>query len=203
MIIVKLKYAATFLICGLLPGLALAYTPTDGDIIFQSSASAQSAAVEKATHSPLSHIGIIFMREGQAFVLEAVGPVKYTPLAEWEAGGVGGHYSIRRLRQPLPAATMDKVRAAGEALLGRPYDFLFGWSDNTVYCSELVWKAYQRGAHIEVGHLQTLRDFDLSDPVIAALVRQRYGKKTPPLDAPVISPAAVFASEKMVTVEEH
>ena len=190
------------LLC-LLASAARAYEPADGDIIFQRSPSPQSAAVERATHSPLSHTGIIFLRHGQPFVLEAVGPVKYTSLETWKQDGVGGHYIIERLRQPLPAATMAKVRAAGEALLGRPYDVLFGWSDDRVYCSELVWKAYQRGAGIEVGHLQTLRDFDLGDPVVAALVHERYGDKSPPLDEPVISPAAVHDAELLVTVEQH
>jgi hypothetical protein len=198
-----LKYCLVAVAMCLLHSPTLAYTAADGDIIFQSSPSPQSAAVEKATHSALSHTGIIFLRQGQPFVLEAVGPVKYTPLADWEADGVGGHYIIRRLRQPLDAATMSKVRAAGEALLGRPYDILFGWSDDTLYCSELVWKAYQRGANLEIGKLQTLRAFDLSDPVVARLVHARYGNHTPPLDAPVISPAAVFASEQLETVSEH
>lgn len=180
---------------------ALAYEPADGDIAFQSSEGRQAVAVARATHSPIGHTGIIFIRDGKPWVLEAVGPVQYTPLPAWEARGVGGHYQIMRLRQPLSPEVMQKVRLAGEALLGRPYDFLFGWSDEAVYCSELVWKAYQRGAGISVGHLQTLRDFDLSDPAIAPLVRERFHGHEPPLDQPVISPAAVAASEDLVEVD--
>ncbi len=38
------------------------YQPKDGDIIFQSSQSSQSKAVEQATNSPYSHMGIIFIK---------------------------------------------------------------------------------------------------------------------------------------------
>ncbi len=33
-------------------GIASAYTPKEGDIVFQTSLSSQSIAIQKATHSP-------------------------------------------------------------------------------------------------------------------------------------------------------
>jgi hypothetical protein len=52
----------------------------DGDIIFQTSQSAQSIAIQKATHSKYSHMGIIFFRGGKPYVYEAIKIVQYTPL---------------------------------------------------------------------------------------------------------------------------
>ena len=43
-----------------------------GDIIFHTSKSAQSLVIQKATHSPYSHMGMIVMKQGQALVLEAI-----------------------------------------------------------------------------------------------------------------------------------
>jgi len=40
------------------------YQPHDGDIIFQVSKSAQSRAIQLATKSKYSHVGIVFMRDG-------------------------------------------------------------------------------------------------------------------------------------------
>ena len=57
----------------------------DGDIIFQTSLSQQSHAIQLATHSKYSHCGLIFKRKSgvdEWCVLEAVQPVKWTPLAE-------------------------------------------------------------------------------------------------------------------------
>jgi len=68
-----------------------------GDLIFQQSRSAQSLAIQKATHSPYSHMGMIVIRDGAAFVIEAAGKVGYRPLAEWILQGERGHYVIKRL----------------------------------------------------------------------------------------------------------
>lgn len=38
----------------------------DGDIIFHTSRSAQSVAIQRATHSPCSHVGVVFIRDRQA-----------------------------------------------------------------------------------------------------------------------------------------
>ena len=60
--------------------------------------SSQSLAIQRATHSPYSHMGLVLYRDGRAFVLEAVATVRYTPLAEWIDRGVGRHFVVRRLR---------------------------------------------------------------------------------------------------------
>ncbi|MCX8579666.1 hypothetical protein J3U35_09450 [Gilliamella sp. B2717] len=59
------------------------YQPKDGDIIFQSSQSSQSKAVEQATNSPYSHMGIIFIKNGKPYVFEAGSKVAYTPLTSY------------------------------------------------------------------------------------------------------------------------
>lgn len=52
----------------------------DGDIILRSE---QSAAIQRATHSPYSHVGVIIFRDGKAHVFEAISTVQYTPRARW------------------------------------------------------------------------------------------------------------------------
>jgi len=47
--------------------------------------------------------------------------------------------------------------------------------------------------------VQELREFDLSDPVVKSKMRERYGSRVP-LDEPVISPGAQFASPLLTTV---
>ena len=48
---------------------ALATSLRDGDIIFHTSRSAQSAAIQLATHSRHSHVGLILFRDGKPYVL--------------------------------------------------------------------------------------------------------------------------------------
>tara|TARA_B110000285_G_C15090362_1_gene598725 strand:- start:144 stop:986 length:843 start_codon:yes stop_codon:yes gene_type:complete len=176
----------------------------NGDIIFQTSKSNQSKAIQLATKSKYSHMGIIYENDGQFFVYEAVQPVKLTPLTEWINRGENGHYVIKRLKnadQILTNSTMTKMKQIGEQFKGKPYDIYFEWSDDKIYCSELVWKIYQQATNIEIGQLEQLSDFDLSDNIVKAKMKERYGSNIP-MDEKVISPAAMFNSDKLITIEE-
>lgn len=53
----------------------------EGDIVFQISRSAQSLAVQRATGSRYSHMGMVLMRGGQPCVFEAVSVVRCTAVA--------------------------------------------------------------------------------------------------------------------------
>jgi hypothetical protein len=181
------------------------YEARNGDIVFQTSRSAQSLAIQLATKSPYSHMGIVYLRDGAPFVFEAVQPVKLTPLESWIDRGERGHFVVKRLRDAdtvLTASTLQSMRVAGEALTGKDYDLFFEWSDERIYCSELVWKIFERGAGIRLGELETMADFDLSHPTIQAKVKERFGERVP-LDEVVVSPAAIFSADNLVTVYEN
>lgn len=184
-------------------GAVHAVTLNDGDIVFHTSRSAQSVAVQRATGSRYSHMGIVLMRDGKPFVFEAVSTVRYTPLAQWTARGNGGHYVVKRLRDAdklLTPGAVARLHARTADFAGRPYDLTFEWSDGRIYCSELVWKLYQRALGVRIGELQKIREFNLGDPAVRAKMRERYGDKVP-MDEPVISPVAMFDSPLLVTVE--
>jgi len=179
----------------------------DGDIIFQTSRSAQSQAIQTATHSAYSHCGLIFRTDTgdrEWLVLEAVQPVKWTPLDSWIARGEGGHFVIKRCETDpeLPEPMLGSLKIAGEKYVGKDYDQNFGWSDDRIYCSELVWKVYHQVTGLDLGELQRLGDFDLSDPLVQKKLKERYGDKLP-LDEPVISPARIFESDLLHTVIEQ
>jgi hypothetical protein len=70
----------------------------NGDIIFQTSKSSQSKAIQLATNSEYSHMGLIYETNGQLFVYEAVQPVKLTKLDEWIKRGENSHYVVKRLK---------------------------------------------------------------------------------------------------------
>jgi uncharacterized protein YycO len=174
----------------------------DGDIIFHTSRSAQSAAIQRATKSRYSHMGMILHRDGKPFVFEAVSTVKFTPLAQWTARGEGGRYVVKRWREAetkLDAAGTVRLRERAQAMTGKRYDLTFEWSDARIYCSELVWKAYERAFGVRIGETQQLADFDLADPAVKAKLRERYGSAVP-LRETVISPQAMFDSPLLTTV---
>ncbi|NVO32738.1 YiiX family permuted papain-like enzyme [Hymenobacter lapidiphilus] len=175
----------------------------NGDLIFQTSQSAQSRAIQLATHSEYSHRGVLFQKNGKWRVFEAVQPVSETSLAAWVARGKNGQFVVKRLRDAetvLTPPVLRKLRATGEQYRGRNYDLYFGWSDERIYCSELLWKMYQQATGREIGQLQRLRESDLSHPAVQAKMRERYGNKLP-LDERVISPVRMLESPELVTVQ--
>jgi len=177
----------------------------DGDIIFQTSQSSQSAAIQLATHSKYSHMGMIFLQNGRPYVFEAIRTVQFTPLDQWIDRGKNGKYIIKRLQNAnslITPQSIEKLKAVASTFKGKPYDLTFEWSDDSIYCSELVWKIYERGIGIQIGHLKKLRDFDLSNATVRNKMKERYGDKIP-MDETVVSPGDMFSSKLLQVVIEN
>jgi len=178
------------------------YRPQNGDLIFHTSTSEQSAAIQAVTGSPITHVGIVWLDDGVPRVLEAVGPVKATDLQEWIARGKDGRYAVKRLApaaEPPTEADWQRLHAEYERLRGKPYDPCFAWDDDAMYCSEFVYKAYRRGLRIMLTNPRPLTRYDLSDPAVQTLIARtcpegldEYGW--------VVAPVDLYTSPKLVTV---
>jgi hypothetical protein len=143
----------------------------EGDVIFQTSRSQQSRAILLASRSLYTHMGIL-KRAGDGWVVvEAVGPVKETPLDEWIARGKFGRYSLYRPKE-LSEAQTAKIFAAAEALYGRPYDIHFSFDNDAIYCSELVSLAFG-DAGIALGERQKIADLAISAGIVRHLIASR------------------------------
>ncbi len=174
----------------------------EGDIVFQSFSSSQTKAIKMATKSKFSHMGIILNQNGTLMVYEAVGPVKFTFINTWIDRDPDRHFVLKRLKNSekiLTKENLRKLEIVASFLKGKPYDFVFNWSDEKIYCSELVWKIYDRALSIRVGRLRKLIDFDLSSPDVQMKLKERYPKGVP-LEETAVSPQDVFQSENLVTV---
>jgi len=177
----------------------------DGDLIFQTSLSNQSKAIQLATNSKYSHCGLIYKRGREFYVFEAIQPVSLTPMDEWIARGEGGRFVVKRLKnfeQVLTPPALERMKLIGDDWLGKSYDLAFEWSDDKLYCSELVWKIYQRGAKVEIGKLERLKDFNLANKEVQQKLEERYGADIPMNDQ-VISPVAIFESDLLMTVKTN
>ena len=174
----------------------------NGDIIFQTSTSRQSKAIQIATSSKYSHMGIIYTKGSDYFVYEAVQPVKLTPIEDWIERGENSHFVVKRIKkadQILTNENLQRMKSVGDKYSGKDYDSYFEWSDKKIYCSELVWKIYKEALDLEIGKLQKLSDFKLTDKNVKAKLKERYGNNIP-FNELVISPSSIFESEKLFTV---
>lgn len=175
----------------------------DGDIIFQSSQSNQSKAIELATKSPYSHMGIIFIKNGKPYVFEAASKVVYTPFDKWVNRGKNRKYIIKRLKDhTLSQKEIANLKRVAHSFENKPYDIWFGWDDKYIYCSELVWKIYNKALNLKIGQLQRIKDFNLSASAVKQKLTERYGDKIPYQET-VISPVAIFNSPLLITVDQH
>lgn len=174
----------------------------EGDMIFQTSQSKQCEAVRIATNSKFSHCGIVFVEKDKKYVFEAVQPLKYTPLETWITHGKDNHFVVTRLKNAakiLNTKTIQKMKDYAKGLNNKDYDLYFDWSDDKIYCSELIWKIYKNGAGIELCPLQKLKDFNLEDPRVRAILEERYGN-TIPLEEDVVAPSDLENSKIVTTI---
>ena len=173
----------------------------NGDIIFHSSQTHQSRAIQLATNSPYSHVGIMYEEKGEWLVYEAISTVQSTPLKKWIARGKNKHYVVKRLKDKdlLTQENLAKMKAVGRKYNGKAYDMQFDWSDNQLYCSELVWKIYDQALGVELGELQQIKTLNLDDALVKQKIKERFNS-TLPLEQWVISPARMFDCKKLETV---
>jgi len=174
----------------------------NGDIIFQTSFGHQSDLVSLVTQSPFTHCGIIANQNGNLLVIEANSTVKITPFKEWISGGKDEKYVVMRLKKIdlyLKNLDSDKAQKAIKSFLNKPYDSQFLWSDEKLYCSELVWKIYKESTDLPLCPLRKLKEYDLSLPEVKAELSKRYGNNIP-LNELMVSPADLAASDELTMI---
>ena len=177
----------------------------DGDMIFQTSQSAQCEAVRIATNSKFSHCGIILIMNDKKMVFEAVQPVKLTQIEDWITHGKDNKYLVKRLKNSksiLTALTLQKMKDYGHNFLNKDYDGYFNWSDDQIYCSELIWKIYKNAANVELCNLAKLKSFNLTNEKVKTILNQSYGKNIP-LEENVVAPSQIVNSEILETIFDN
>ena len=171
----------------------------DGDIVFHESTSVVAPVIRLGQRSRWTHCGIIFFEDGRPYVYEALDPVRKTPLDRWLARG-GGNSKVMRLKEPLSDKEMKAVKREARAMLGRHYDTVFAWDDGRIYCSELVWKAYDRGAGIRLCEPTSVRKMGLDNRLVRFLAAKKIGKDRVDGisgDEPLVTPAQIAKSGKL------
>ncbi len=163
----------------------------EGDVLFQHFDSRLCDMIRDVTGSQLTHCGLVVYRAGKPYVLEAKSPaVSYVPLDEWFAQGWKGYYAHFRPKGISPEKIAQVVKRTDE-LLGKTYDLQYEMGDEKIYCSELIYKGFLRGAGVEIGRKQRLGD--LKWQAHEAFIRLLAGGKLP-LDRMMVTPATVAAS---------
>ena len=174
------------------------YVPQEGDFVFQSLPHGDLVdAIEGASHSKYSHVGMVIRKNNEWFVREAIGPVIDTPIQEWiHRGRIHQAFDAYRLRAPLQAVVPDLIKAS-EAFLGRPYDFRYRMDDEAIYCSELLYKSMLSASGLRLGKLQKLSELDWR-PYRTTIEKYEGGKV--PQDRLMITPRSLSEASALQVV---
>ncbi len=162
----------------------------EGDIVFQHIDEPMGELIVGVTRSPYSHCGIVTWRDGRPWVLEAAGPVRLTPLERWIARGHRGWFTQVRPRKLDPGQIAAAV-TTGMAFMHLPYDMQYELDDEKVYCSELVHKAFARGAGVPIGEPLPLGQMNWR-PYETQIRELAEGEL--PLERQIVSPGSVAES---------
>jgi hypothetical protein len=182
----------------LIPAVRLAgYAPQEGDIIFQSLPHVDLVnAIEGMTGSPYSHCGVVAKENGMWVVIESIFDVHETPLSSWARRGRWGRLAVYRLKPEYRSHIPKFVQELHE-FLGRPYDYRYRMDDETIYCSELVWKAWKNATGEELG--TPVRLGDMNWKPFEKTIR-KYEAGPPPLDQGIISPRGLSEAKQLEKV---
>ena len=126
-----------------------------GDMIMQSDEFKSAAGIKILSGSKFNHVGIVVEKNGQLYVAEALGRVVYTDIDDYIERGED-HVHIR-LDEDLSESDKTKISSAVRKYIGKKYDAALSWSDDRMYCSELVQKVYKDALDIEVAHERKIK----------------------------------------------
>jgi hypothetical protein len=166
----------------------------EGDVIFQTTKTRQSALIQIGTRSRVTHCGIVVMRDGEPYVLETLNTLVLTPLDEFIARGVGGKYWLKRSER-------ENIKIEYDHFLGKSYDAAFSFDNDIYYCSELVYTIYKNQLGIELCKPKKIDDYLIlctdKIPQIENTMKCRGITK----EQYAVAPVDVFESEYLNVVE--
>lgn len=176
------------------------YQYQDGDIVFSSSQAGQGRAIIDATNSPYTHCGVVFLQAGKTMVLEAVEPVGITSVENFSARSAPGTFIAKRLKRAIAPESLEAARDWGKTMIGLHYDHQFRWSDERMYCSELVWKFFKH-AGVSLCKPNQFRQYALDKPSVKEAIIQKYGSLDAlPRDEKVVAPSDIAESPLLMEV---
>ncbi|MFI5203811.1 MAG: YiiX/YebB-like N1pC/P60 family cysteine hydrolase [Flavobacteriales bacterium] len=173
-----------------------------GDIIFQTTSGKFMLPIQQATGSDFTHCGLVAVgKNGNVFVIEAYDSVMRTPIDAWVKRGVNGKFAVLRLKQRnmrMSESAQVKLKHQAKTYLGLPYDSYYGWGDDKMYCSELVYKL-MNAAGIVLCKQRALKDYDLSSAQVKKALQQVY-KGNVPYSEQMVAPADIMGSTELETI---
>lgn len=184
------------------------YIPKTGDLLFQDLDCGELCdAIEKVTSgyqgANLSHVGIVSVENDTAFVYEAIGPGviktpyrKFLKRSEDKAGNpkvLAGRID-KKYEYTIPMALL-----VCRELLNKPYDHVFDLKNQSYYCSELVYFAFQDSNGSKLFDISPMTFKDPSSGKIFPAWEKYYEELGVPVpeNKPGLNPGGISRSDRI------
>lgn len=186
----------------------------NGDLVFQTVDTSQTLAILLASGTLYSHVGIIkIAADGEVRVVEAADHVREVGLNEWISQGILHRIAVRRLPDLDEKKAELIVKNAG-TYYGRPYDFHFTLDKDKIYCSELVYHAFNEVLADKIGKVEHIKDLFVDNPLARTLIEKRWNShpfcQDPSItfercyerimEQEIVTPASIAEDDKLITV---
>lgn len=182
------------------------YNLQPGDILFQDlDCGAACDAIENVTEGAngmdFSHCGIVVLQNGEYKIVEAYGNVRATPVAEFVSRikDVNGRPKILAGR-PKNKDLATKSATIALQFIGKGYDDAFDLTNDSYYCSELVYECYrQANGNKPYFPLNRMTFKEPGTDEIMPFWKEYYAKlkKPVPEDEPGINPGAMSRNKNL------
>ena len=167
-----------------------------GDVLCQHVPSHLSSYVADLGTAPLSNAGLVVVTPQGPLVIDTLAVVRTLPLADWISQGAGKKYLLARVPN---LSSVDAVAVSQTALAwrGRPHDLALALDDQAFSGAELVYKAYLRGARIQLARRTRLADLNWKEcaPSLREALRGEL-----PLDSLVVIPETLLTGRHLQVV---
>ena len=171
-----------------------------GDIVFQYTKSGVSSITESITSSPITHVGIIIVEDNKVSVFEASNKVKFTKLKKFLLKSKNGWLAVKRPAEELSIQQRKLLKENTKQWLNKPYDIKFSWSDEKIYCTELIYKMYEN-IGVKISDLQRISDIiedNEDNTILNSYIKKVYGKrKNVKQNEFILTPVLLFYSQKL------
>ena len=178
-----------------------------GDVLLQSDPIKVAGAVQVLTASRYNHVGLVVKRRGKLVVAEALSRVKYTTISSYTKRGKRNQQL--RYHKELNPAQKKRLNLAARRYMGKRYDPYLSWSDERMYCSEMVQKVYQDALGVSLSKERKLRQHLMF--LVYPFVKAGWLRIPPPFSklkdgvAPneiVVTPGDLARSKKLIYIRE-
>jgi hypothetical protein len=171
----------------------------EGDLIFLDMDSVIFEQVAVATLTWTSHVGVAVYEEGWYVAESALLKSRKISLCKYLSRAQAERFEVRRLKQYLSVSALYNLKDYLDSQMGIFYDTGFNYDSAQLFCSKLVYHAFQN-IGITVGEIKTFKQVFAENPEGSLTFWQVWFLGSIPWDRRTVTPKDQLVDDDFFTV---